>query len=101
MIQDDSESLTVPLELAGCMVQFKHRIRTSEEVESLKQYCLTQGETPWNPSSFSDQVADKFYQQVIAHEKHDANVNSKHNPSSQSDSETVRKDPPQLTFFDR
>jgi hypothetical protein len=23
------------------------------------------GDTPWNPSSFSDQMADKFYQQVI------------------------------------
>ena len=40
VIQDGSESLTVPLELAGCMVHFKHRIPTSEEVESLKQYCL-------------------------------------------------------------
>jgi hypothetical protein len=26
---------------------------------------LTQGDTPWNPSSFSDKVADKFHQQVI------------------------------------
>jgi hypothetical protein len=69
VIQDGSESLTVPLEIAGCMVHFKHHIATSEEVELLKQYCLTQGETPWNPSSFSDQVADKFYQQVIVHER--------------------------------
>jgi hypothetical protein len=30
---------------------------------------MTQGDTPWNPSSFSDQVADKFYQQVIDNEK--------------------------------
>ena len=94
VIQDGSESLTVPLELAGCMVHFKHQIPTFEEVESLKHYCLTQGETPWNPSSFSDQVADEFYQQVIAHEKHNANLNSKLNQSSQSDSETVRKNPP-------
>jgi hypothetical protein len=34
-------------------------------MSSLKQYCLTHGDTPWNPSSFSDQMADKFYQQVI------------------------------------
>jgi hypothetical protein len=26
---------------------------------------MTQGDTPWNPSSFSDQLADKFYQQII------------------------------------
>ena len=90
VIQDGSESLTVTLELAGCMVHFKHRIPTSEEVGSLKQYCFIQGETPWNPSSLSDQVADKVYQQIIAHEKHNANINSKLNPSSQSDSEIVR-----------
>ena len=82
------------------MVHFKHRIPTSEKVESLKQYCLTQDETPWNASSFSDQVADKFYQKNIAHEKYNANLNSKLNPSSQSGSETGRKDPTQLTFFD-
>ena len=51
-IKDGSESLTVPLELEGYMVHFNHRIPTSEEV----------GETLWNWSSFSDQVADKFYQ---------------------------------------
>ena len=68
VIQGDSESLKVSLELERCMIHFKHRIPTSEEVGSLKQYCLTQGETPWNPSSFSDQVADRFYQLVIAHE---------------------------------
>jgi hypothetical protein len=49
---NDSDFLTISLDLAGCM-------------SSLKQYCLTHGDTPWNPSSFSDQLADKFYQQVI------------------------------------
>jgi hypothetical protein len=42
---------------------------------------LTQGDTPWNPSSFSDQVADKFYQQVIDNEqknKSSLNTNSDH-----------------------
>jgi hypothetical protein len=38
---------------------------TQEGFTSLKQYCLTQGDTPWNLSSLSDQVADKFYEQVI------------------------------------
>jgi hypothetical protein len=76
------------------MVHFKHQISTSEEVGSLKQYCLSQGKTTWNPLLFSDQVADKFYQQTIAHEKYNANLNSKRNPSSDSDLETVRKDPP-------
>jgi hypothetical protein len=34
-------------------------------MSSLKQYCITHGDTPWNPSSFFDQMADRFYQQVI------------------------------------
>jgi hypothetical protein len=62
---NDSDILTIPLDLTGCMVHFKHRLPTVEDMSSLKQYCLTHGDTPWNPSSFSDQMADKFYQQVI------------------------------------
>jgi hypothetical protein len=60
-----SDILIIPLDLAGCMVNFKHRLPTVEDMSSLKQYCLTHGDTPWNPSSFTDQMADKFYQQVI------------------------------------
>jgi hypothetical protein len=44
----DSEVLTIPLDLAGCMVQFKHRLLLLNSI------------VPWNPSSFSDQMADKF-----------------------------------------
>jgi hypothetical protein len=51
------------------MIHFKHRLPITEEVNSFKQYCLTQGDTPWNPSSYSDQVTDKFYQQVIDNEQ--------------------------------
>jgi hypothetical protein len=69
LIQDVGSSLVIPLELAGFMIHFKHRLLTTEEVNSLKQYCLTQGDTPWNSSSFSDQVAGKFYQQVIDSEQ--------------------------------
>jgi hypothetical protein len=47
------------------MIHFELRLPTTEEINSLKQYCLTKGDTPWNPSSFSDQDADMFYQQVI------------------------------------
>jgi hypothetical protein len=68
-IQDVGSSLVLLLELAGCMIHFKHRLPTTEEINSLKQYCLTQGDTPWNPSSFSDQATDKIYQQVIDNEK--------------------------------
>jgi hypothetical protein len=44
-----------------------------EEIMSLQQYCLTQGDTPWNPSTFTDQVADVFYKQVIDTESYNAN----------------------------
>jgi hypothetical protein len=40
-IQDVGSSLVIPLELAGCMIYFKHRLSTTEEINSLKQYCLT------------------------------------------------------------
>jgi hypothetical protein len=68
VIQDADSTLVIPLELAGCMINFKHRLPTTEEINSLKQYCLIQGDTPWYPSSFSDQIAGKFYQHVIDNE---------------------------------
>jgi hypothetical protein len=68
-IQDVGSSLVVPLEIVGCMIDFKHRLPTTEEINSFKQYCLTQEDTSWNPSSFSDQVAYKFYQQTIDNEQ--------------------------------
>jgi len=70
---NNHDEVIVPLDLAGCMVHFKHRLPTKEEFTSLKQFCLTQGETAWNPSSFSDQVADEFYKQVIDTESYNAN----------------------------
>jgi hypothetical protein len=64
---------TIPLELDGCMVHFNHCFPTKEDMMSLQQYCLTQGDTPWNPSTFTYQVADVFYKQVIDTESYDAN----------------------------
>jgi hypothetical protein len=70
VIPDVDSSLVVPLELAGCMIRLITNYQLQKNsMNSLKQYCLTQGDTPWNPSSFSDQVADKFYQQVIDNEQ--------------------------------
>jgi hypothetical protein len=37
-IQDVGSSLVIPLELAGCMIYFKHRLPTAEEINSLKKY---------------------------------------------------------------
>jgi hypothetical protein len=59
----------VPLELANCMIHFKSRLPNDEEVKSLKQYCLTKGESTWNPLAFSDQVVDKNYHKVLGKKK--------------------------------
>jgi hypothetical protein len=61
VIKDDGESHSVPLELASCMIHPKHRLPNDEEVKSREQYYLTNGESPWNPLVFSDQVVDKYY----------------------------------------
>jgi hypothetical protein len=66
---------------------FKHRLPSAEEIVSLEQYCLTQGDVPWNSSSFSDQIADKFYQQVIEMENYNFRLGS------------ASKDPP-MTIVD-
>jgi hypothetical protein len=50
VIHDVGSSLVVPLELVDFMIHLKQRLPTTEEVNSLKQYCLTQGDTPCNPS---------------------------------------------------
>jgi hypothetical protein len=55
------DDITIPLELAGFIVHFKHRLPAKGDIVSLQKYCLTQGDTPWNPFVFSDQVADVFY----------------------------------------
>jgi hypothetical protein len=98
-IQDVGSSLVIPLELAGCMIHFKHRLPTTEEINSLKQYCLTQGDTPWNPSSFSDQVADRFHQQVIDNEQKNS-LNTKSDHSSDIKVDLVEQDIPKLSYFD-
>jgi hypothetical protein len=97
-IQDVGSPLVVPLELAGCMIHFKHRLPTTEAINSLKQYCLTQGDTPWNPSSFSDQVADNFYQQVIDNEQKNS-WNTKYGHSSDINIDLVEQDIPKLSYL--
>jgi hypothetical protein len=81
------------------MIHFKHRLPTTEEINSLKKYCLTQCDTPWNPSSFSDQVADKFYQQVIDNKQKNS-LNTKSDHSSDIKVDLVEQDIPKLSYFD-
>jgi hypothetical protein len=40
VIQDVGSSLVIPLELAGCMIYFKHRLSNIEVVNSPKQILL-------------------------------------------------------------
>jgi hypothetical protein len=98
-IQDVGSSLVLPLELAGCMIHFKHRLSTTEEINSLKQYCMTQGDTPWNSSSFSDQVAEKIYQQVIDNEQKNSFI-IKSDYISGITVDLVEQDIPKLSYFD-
>jgi hypothetical protein len=81
------------------MIHFKQRLSTTEEINSLKQYCLTQGDTPWNPSSFSDQAAGKFYQQVIDNEQKNS-LNTKSDYSCDIKVDLVEQDIPKLSHFD-
>jgi hypothetical protein len=81
------------------MIHFKHRLPTTKEINSIKQYSLTQGDTPWNPSSFSDQVADRFYQQVIDNEQNNS-LNTKSDHSSNIKVDLVGQDISKLSYVD-
>jgi hypothetical protein len=61
---------------------------------------LRQGDTPWNPSSYSDQVADKlFYQQFIDNEQKNS-LNTKSDHSSDIKVDLIEKDIHKLSYFD-
>jgi hypothetical protein len=81
------------------MNHFNHRLPTTEEINSLKQNCLTQGDTPSNPSSFSDHIADKFNQQVIDNEQKNS-MNTKSDDSSNIKVDIVEQDIPKLSYVD-
>jgi hypothetical protein len=99
LIQDIGSSLVTPLELAGCMINFKYRLQTTEGINSLKQYCLTQGDTPCNLSSFSDKVSDRFYQQVIDNEQK-ISLNTISDYSSDIKVDLLEQDIFKLSYFD-
>jgi hypothetical protein len=69
VIQDVGSSLVIPLEFAYCVIHFNHKLPTTEEVNSLKQYCLTQGDTPLDPSSFSDKLLTSFINRSLTMNK--------------------------------
>jgi hypothetical protein len=60
---------------------------------------LTQGDTPWIPSSFFDQVACKFYQQVIDNDQKNS-LNTKSDYSYDIKVDLVEQGIPKLLYFD-
>jgi hypothetical protein len=60
---------------------------------------LSGGDTPWNPSSFSDQVSDKLYQQVIDNEQNNS-LHTKSDHSSDIKVDLLEQDIPKLSYFD-
>jgi hypothetical protein len=82
------------------MIHFKHRLPITEEFSSLKQYCLTQAGTPWIPSSVSNQVADKFYQQIIDNEQKNC-LNNKSDYFSDIKVNLIEQGIPKLSYFDQ
>jgi hypothetical protein len=81
------------------MIHFKHRLPTTGEINSFTHYCLKQGDTPWNLSSFSDQVAETFYQQVIDNEQKNM-LNTKSDYSSNIKVDLVEQEIAKLLYFD-
>ena len=99
VIAEESSMLPVPLDLAGCMARFKHRLPTSEECESLKRYRLNLGDIPENVSAFSDQMGDKFYQQVLNNEHVSTSLNSKSDLSPDTVKLSPKKVIPYLSYI--
>jgi hypothetical protein len=57
-----------------------------------------QGDTPCNPSSFSDHIAEKFYQKVIDNEQKNF-VNTKSEYSSDIKVQSIEQVIPKLSYF--
>ena len=70
IIQDQE----VPCGVKNCLIYFKCRLPTDEEMDQLTPVVLTQGESPWNPKAeaHNSPINDSFYKEVIAAAKADA-----------------------------
>jgi hypothetical protein len=95
----NKEKDLIPLKLAGFMVYFKRSIPTSDEIESLNQYCSTQNDTLWNLLIFSDQVTDKSSKQFIDNERNFKSLSFKSNPSSDIVNKKTNNMIPQSSFL--
>jgi hypothetical protein len=78
------------------MIYFRHRLPTADEITTIKLYFLIQEDDPWNTTSFSDQVAHNFYQQVIETENY--NASSANLPDTSA--VNVNQNNSRLSFYD-
>ena len=64
----------IPCGVKNCLIYFKCRIPTDEELEKLTPIVLSQGEVPWNPKAeeHSAPIHDNFHKEVIAAAEADA-----------------------------
>jgi hypothetical protein len=70
---DHDTAIKKVFQLLVLLLQLKIPDGQSILFSSLRQFCFKKGDTLWSPSSFSDQVADKFYKQVVDTESYKAN----------------------------
>ena len=65
----------------NCLIYFKCRLPTDEELEKLTPIVLTQGEVAWNPKSddHNAPIADSFTKEVIDAAKKDAAAEAQEN----------------------
>ena len=65
MIADEQE---IPCGVKNCLIYFKCRAPTDDELERLTPIVLSQGEVPWNPMAekHSSPINDDFHKEVIA-----------------------------------
>ena len=64
----------IPCGVKNCLIYFKCRAPTDEELEKLAPIVLSQGEVPWNPRAeeHSSPINDDFHKEVIAAAEADA-----------------------------
>jgi hypothetical protein len=61
-----ADGVDIPLGVKNCLVHFKNREPTDEELENLTPIILTQGEVPWNPKDdeHNSPVDNSFAEEV-------------------------------------
>ena len=67
----DGDDVDVPLTLSQCLLHFKHRCPTPEELSKLEVFPITQDGIPWKPHKFNDDPATEFQKEVAMLDEED------------------------------